>query len=66
MYGSGVKNSTDLVKDSRTATERAIDVGMALHNLQDKRITTEDIISEALANHTRESEKNTEAMEENN
>lgn len=64
LYGSGVKNSTDLVKDSRTATERAIDVGRALHEQQNRRITTEDIIADALANHTRESEKTTEAIEE--
>jgi TP901 family phage tail tape measure protein len=64
LYNSEVKNNEELMKDSRTATERAIDVGMALHRQQNKRVTTEDIISEALANHTRESEKNTEAMEE--
>ena len=64
LYTQEVKNSEEALKDSRTATERAIDVGMALHRQQDRRITTEDIISEALANHTRESEKNTEAIEE--
>lgn len=64
LYGSGVKESTDAIKDNRTATQIAIDVGMALHNQQNRRITTEDIISEALANHTKESEKTTEAIEE--
>lgn len=64
LYGSGVKESTDAVKDSRTATQRAIDAGLALQSVQNRRITTEDIIAEALANHTRESEKTTEAIEE--
>ena len=64
LYGSGVKESTDALKDSRSATQRAIDAGMALHNLQSDRITTEDIVADALANFTRETENSTQAIEE--
>tara|TARA_B100000575_G_C23141070_1_gene664032 strand:+ start:1739 stop:4162 length:2424 start_codon:yes stop_codon:yes gene_type:complete len=64
LYGSGVKESTDALKDSRSATQRAIDAGMVLHNLQSDRITTEDIVADALANFTRETENSTQAVEE--
>ena len=63
LYGVGVDKSTEALEDSRTATQRAIDVGMALHNLQSDRITTEDIVADALANFTRETENSTQAIE---
>tara|TARA_Y100001972_G_scaffold80229_1_gene97455 strand:+ start:1 stop:2403 length:2403 start_codon:yes stop_codon:yes gene_type:complete len=64
LYGSSIKNSTELQKDSRTATERAIDVGLELHKQQHKRITTEDIIADALEEHGHLQEETTKAMEE--
>ena len=64
LYGSGVKESTDALEDARSATQKAIDEGMILHNLQKERITTEDIVADALANFTRETENSTEAVED--
>ena len=64
LYGVGVDKSTEALEDSRSATQRAIDAGMALHNLQSDRITTEDIVADALANFTRETENSTQAIEE--
>ena len=64
LYGSGVQNSTDLIKDSRTATERAIDTAMKYKDANFGRLATDQIIADALEEHTRETKKNTEAMEE--
>ena len=50
LYNSELKTNEELMKDSRTATQRAIDTGLALHNVQNRRITTEDIIADALKN----------------
>ena len=64
LYNSELKTNEELMKDSRTATQRAIDTGLALHNVQNRRITTEDIIADALKKHQEQSQETTQAVEE--
>jgi len=63
-YGVSVEKTTDLVTDHRSATQKAIDSARELDRVQTNYATTQDIINEALKNHTRETEENTEAVKE--
>ena len=64
LYGSGIKDTNDLLVDSRTATERAIDVGKKFQDMNSGRLTTDQIIHDAMKNHTRIIEEQTEAVQE--
>ena len=64
MYGTAIKNSTDEVKDHRTATERAIEMGTKYSNMNSGRLATDQIIHDAMKEHTRVIEDQTEALEE--
>jgi TP901 family phage tail tape measure protein len=64
MYGTAIKTTTDEVIDHRTATEKAIEAGRRYTDMNNGRLTTDQIVADALENFTRETETNTDALEE--
>ena len=64
LYGSGVSEATDATTDFRTATQIAIDTALKYKDANFGRLATDQIVADALENFTRETENNTEAIEE--
>ena len=64
LYGSAIKTTTDEVIDHRTATEKAIEAGRRYTDMNNGRLTTDQIVADALENFTRETETNTDALED--
>jgi TP901 family phage tail tape measure protein len=64
IYGSAIKETTEDLKDSRTATQRAIDMGTKYSNMNSGRLATDQIIHDAMKEHTRTITEQTEALEE--
>ena len=64
VYGTAIKDTTGELKDHRTATERAIEMGTKYSNMNSGRLATDQIIHEAMKNHTRTIVEQTEALEE--
>jgi TP901 family phage tail tape measure protein len=64
MYGSAIKTTTDEVIDHRTATEKAIEAGRRYTDMNNGRLSTDQIVADALENFTRETETNTDALED--
>jgi TP901 family phage tail tape measure protein len=64
VYGTSVKDTTDELIDHRTATEKAIEMGTKYADMNNGRLATDQIVADALKTFTRETENNTDAIEE--
>ena len=64
VYGTSVKDTTDELIDHRTATEKAIEMGTKYADMNNGRLATDQIVADALKTFTRETETNTDAIEE--
>jgi len=64
-YSQGIFEATTNLVDNRTATEKAIDATRGAERASRERITTQDIVNNALKTFTRETDDSTDAVEEN-